>query len=75
MEQPRKKYLYETPFILLWSMYLLLLQSCSHYYVIRRAFTILEPLFEKYLIGEEGQGFLCDEEEWNKILLMIPHEG
>ncbi|KAG7399013.1 hypothetical protein PHYBOEH_009904 [Phytophthora boehmeriae] len=39
-----------------------------------RAYRLLEPMFEDMILSEEGQGILCSEKWWTKLLAMIPDE-
>ncbi|CAI5742849.1 unnamed protein product [Hyaloperonospora brassicae] len=39
-----------------------------------RAYQLLEPLFESTVLSDEGQGILCSEKQWVKLLAMVPDE-
>ena len=39
-----------------------------------RAYQLLEPLFESTILSDEGQGILCSEKQWVKLLAMVPDE-
>eukprot|EP00904_Undaria_pinnatifida_P010684 jgi/Undpi1/6746/HiC_scaffold_20.g09225.m1 len=38
---------------------------------LRRAYKLLEPLFLKHIITEEGQGLLSDPSQWRKLLATV----
>jgi len=42
---------------------------------LRRAYDILEPMFEKYIIGESGQGLLATKKAYMPILNALPDQG
>ena len=41
----------------------------------RRAYDILEPMFLKYVVAEEGQGLMDSENGWDAVLETVPDEG
>jgi DNA primase small subunit len=43
--------------------------------LLRQAYDQLEPFFISTVASEEGQGILCDEAKWTKLLDMVPHPG
>ena len=42
---------------------------------LRRAYSILEPMFEKYICSNDGQGILGDKAKYRKVLNKIPDES
>lgn len=41
----------------------------------RRAYDLLEPMFEACVLGEEGQGVLDSQDSWDEILDSLPDDG
>jgi DNA primase small subunit len=39
-----------------------------------RAYRLLEPMFEETILSDNGQGILCSEKQWVKLLAMVPDE-
>ncbi|CEG35449.1 dna primase small subunit [Plasmopara halstedii] len=39
-----------------------------------RAYRLLEPMFHDIILSTEGQGILCSEKHWTKLLAMVPDE-
>ncbi|CAI5741467.1 unnamed protein product [Peronospora destructor] len=39
-----------------------------------RAYRILEPMFEDMILADKGQGIMCLEKHWVKLLAMVPDE-
>ncbi|CAH0475049.1 unnamed protein product [Peronospora belbahrii] len=39
-----------------------------------RAYRLLEPMFADMILAEEGQGIMCSEKHWSKLLAMVPDE-
>lgn len=43
--------------------------------MIRKSYEILEPLFAKYIIGDEGQGLLSTRDKYVRILNTLPNDS